>query len=152
MALEMFESARSSRLADCGILDFPLLDTGKGPLVSIDFAEELPFEVRRMYYFKRGKEDVARGNHANFENRQVIVALQGSFEVLLMDGYGEQTIHLREANKGLVIREGIWRTVQRFSPDAIGLVLCSHAFLAEDYWGDFQAFLAWKRGGENLIA
>lgn len=147
LRLGMFEMAAHTRIADCRLIRFPETDTGKGPLVSLEVEEVLPFPIRRMYYFKRGQADIARGNHANFENQQLIVAIQGSFEVVLMDGHAEKVVELNKANGGLLIREGIWRTVQHFSQDAIGLVLCSHRYDPQDYWGDFQGYLAWKRGG-----
>lgn len=143
----MFERAVNTRIDDCKLVRFPETDTGKGPLVSLELEKVLPFPIRRMYYFKRGQADIARGNHANFENQQLIIAIQGSFQVVLMDGHAEKVIELNKANEGLIIREGIWRTVQHFSPDAIGLVLCSHPYDPQDYWGDFQGYWAWKRGG-----
>ncbi|EKB47291.1 hypothetical protein B879_04107 [Cecembia lonarensis LW9] len=113
-------------------------------MISAHSFQEIPFEVQRVYYLYEVTEDRKSGYHANIHNQQVMVAVQGSFEVRLHDGVAAQTYLLDDPQKGLLIREGIWREVKHFSPDAICLVLCSEQFEEGDYMKDFGAFVEWK--------
>lgn len=100
--------------------------------------------MKRVYYLYDVKADRKSGHHANIRNQQVMVAAQGSFEVRLHDGQEEQTFLLNNPHNGLLVREGIWREVGNFSPDAICLVLCSEKFEEGDYLKDWEAFKAMK--------
>ena len=106
--------------------------------------QEIPFEVQRVYYLRDLAGDTVRGNHANIRNQQVMVAIQGSFEVTIKDGKAEKTYTLYQPHQGLLVREGIWREVMHFSSDAICLVLCSEKFDEGDYVKDWEDFVKSK--------
>lgn len=114
-------------------------------MVSAHSMEEIPFHVERMYYLYEVKEDRKSGQHANVSNQQVMVAVQGSFEVKLYDGHIEKSVLLNKNNEGLLVREGIWREVFNFSKDAICLVFCSEKYNLEDYIKDFEVFMRMKK-------
>ena len=109
-------------------------------MVSVHSMQEIPFEVKRVYYLRDLEGDNIRGNHANLHNQQVMVAVQGSFEVRIKDGFQEKIYMLHDPKEGLLVKEGIWREVFHFSHDAICLVFCSEKYKEEDYvksWGEF---------------
>jgi hypothetical protein len=134
-----------TRIQDCKLIPFFHQPSEKGEMVSAHGMREIPFEVQRVYYLYEVEEDRKSGNHANIHNQQVMVAVQGSFEVNLHDGQAEQSFLLDNAHEGLLVREGIWRQVGNFSTDAVCLVLCSEQFEEGDYLKDFGAFVDWKK-------
>ena len=113
-------------------------------MISAHSLQEIPFEVKRLYYLYDLKAERKSGLHANIHNQQVMVAVQGSFEVKLKDGLLEKTVLLDNPHEGLLVREGIWREVDNFSPDAICLVLCSEKFEEGDYMKDWEVFFKTK--------
>lgn len=134
----------TTRLKDCFLIPFYHQNSEKGDLVSAHSFQEIPFEVQRVYYLYDVKADRKSGQHANFQNQQVMVAVKGSFKVRLHDGQETQTFNLDQANEGLLVREGVWREVFDFSKDAICLVLCSEKFEEGDYLKDWEDFKAMK--------
>lgn len=114
-------------------------------MVSAHSQEEIPFPIQRMYYLYAVEEDRKSGHHANIQNQQVMVAVQGKFEVRLYDGKEEKIVLLNKAHEGLLVREGIWREVFNFSQNAICLVFCSEKYQEEDYIKDMGVFLQMKK-------
>lgn len=131
-------------IKDCRLIPFYHNLSENGEMVSAHGFKEIPFEVQRVYYLYDVKADRKSGHHANIHNQQVMVAVQGNFEVRLQDGQEEKTFLLDNTHEGLLVREGIWREVGNFSPDAICLVLCSEKFEEGDYLKDWEAFKAMK--------
>lgn len=115
----------------------------RGKLAVIE-KDIIPFEMKRVYYLYDVPSDAYRGGHAHREQESIMIALSGSFEVLIKDGDQEKKVMLNKPDKGLYIPTGIWREIDNFSSGAICLVLASTEFKEEDYIRDFEEFKRYK--------
>ena len=106
--------------------------------------KDIPFKIERTYWIYDVPGGEARGGHAYKENQEFIVALSGSFDVILDDGHKKQTFHLNRSYYGLYIPKGIWREMDNFSTNSLALVLSSTKYDVEDYIRDYQEFLKLK--------
>jgi len=113
---------------------------GRGKLSFIE-KDVIPFKIERVYYLYDVPSDAYRGGHAHKKLQQFIIALSGSFEVLLDDGKIKQKIMLNKPNKGLLIPTGVWRELDNFSSGAVCLVLASDVFDESDYIRDYDEFI-----------
>lgn len=129
------------------IIDIPKIADPRGNLAVIE-KDCLPYEIKRVYYLYDVPSDAARGGHSHIEQKEFLVALSGSFKVVLDDGETSTTITLNKPNKGLLISNGIWRELEDFSSGSVCLVLSSGEFLEEDYIRDYDNFLK-SKGKKN---
>jgi len=106
----------------------------------------IPYEIKRIYYLYDVPSDATRGGHAHINLRQTLIALSGSFDVVLDDGNNRQVITLNKPNKGLLIPKGIWRELENFSSGSVCLVLASEVYDEADYIRDYPEFLSAKTG------
>ncbi|MBR9846236.1 MAG: WxcM-like domain-containing protein [Algicola sp.] len=104
----------------------------------------LPFQMKRVYYLYDVPSDAYRGGHAHIEQSEFLVALSGSFEVILDDGKTKKSITLNKPNKGLLIPTGIWRELENFSSGSVCLVIASGEFDENDYIRDYKQFKSSK--------
>lgn len=111
---------------------------------SITYANTLPFSVKRFFIVDNLPKKVSRGNHAHKELFEILVALRGSFRVILNDKHSVKFVTLNNPNKGLVIPPKYWRQIDRYSSDAMCLVLCSQEFNDNDYIRDYSEFLKYE--------
>jgi len=127
------------------IIEIPKISDpdGRGNLAVVE-KNTLPYEVKRVYYLYDVPSDASRGGHAHLELQQCLIALSGSFEVVLDDGVNQIKIHLNKPDKGLIIPCGIWRELENFSSGAVCLALVSEVFKEEDYIRDYTAFVSYK--------
>lgn len=122
------------------IIEIPKIEDRRGNLAVIE-KDLLPYEVKRVYYLYDVPSDAYRGGHAHIEQYEFLIALSGSFEVIVDDGDKKQTITLNKPNKGLLIPIGIWRELENFSSGSVCLVLASDVFDEADYIRDYNDFL-----------
>jgi len=101
----------------------------------------LPFNPERIYYLFDVPSDASRGGHSHIACHEFLVALSGSFDVVVKDGEKSKTITLNKPDKGLLIVDGIWRELDNFSSGAVCLVLASDTYNEEDYIRDYKSFL-----------
>ena len=113
---------------------------GRGNLSVIE-KDFLPFKIKRVYYLYDVPSDSFRGGHAHIEQQEFLVALSGSFDVVLDNGLQKKKITLNKPNKGLLIPTATWRELENFSSGAICLVLSSGEFIEEDYIRSYDDFL-----------
>jgi hypothetical protein len=130
--------------------DCPLLDLGKihnraGNITVVDMQQNLPFNVKRIYYLYDIPGGAERGGHAHKELYQIIVAASGSFSVLIDDGNDKSIINLNHPNRGLLIKPGIWRELINFSSGSICLVIASDFYNESDYIREYEDFLFSKK-------
>ncbi|MFD2824120.1 FdtA/QdtA family cupin domain-containing protein [Lacinutrix iliipiscaria] len=125
------------------IIDIPKIEDRRGNLSVIE-KDCIPFEIKRVYYLYDVPSDAYRGGHAHKEQLEFLIALSGSFNVVLDDGANKQTITLNKPNKGLLIPTGIWRELENFSSGSVCLVLASAEFLESDYIRDYNDFKTFK--------
>ena len=129
-------------LGDCKIIDLPKISDPRGNLTFIEGGEHLPFAIERVYYLYDVPGGAERGGHAHKELHQLIIAISGSFDVVLDDGRERQRFHLNRSYYGLYVCPMIWRELDNFSSGSVSLVLASNRYDESDYYRDYQAYLA----------
>ena len=126
---------------DCKIIELPKINNSMGNLTFIEGMSQIPFEIKRTYYMYDIPGGSVRGSHAHKELHQLVIAMSGSFDVLLFDGYAEKRFHLNRSYFGLYISPLMWRTLDNFSSGAVCMVLASSYYTETDYIRDYKEFL-----------
>jgi dTDP-4-dehydrorhamnose 3,5-epimerase-like enzyme len=124
------------------IIQIPKVEDYRGNIAIIE-KEVLPFEMKRVYYLFDVPSSARRGGHSHKNQQEFLVALSGSFDVVVNDGKKSQKVTLNKPDKGLLIRENIWRELENFSSGCVCLVIASDIFDEDDYIRDFDAFLSY---------
>lgn len=122
------------------LIQLPKIADHRGNLTFLEGNRHVPFDIRRVYYLYDVPSGAERGGHAHRELRQVLIALAGSFDVVLDDGKQRNRLTLNRPDKGLVIGSMIWREIDNFSAGAVCLVLASHEYDEADYYRDYHEF------------
>jgi len=130
-------------IKDIVLLDIPKIRDPRGNLSVIE-NDVIPFEMKRVYYLYDVPSDSSRGGHAHKKLYQFLIALSGSFDVVLNDGSEQKTMTLNKPDKGLLIVPGIWRELNNFSSGSVCLVVASEVFLEEDYIREYTGFIKYK--------
>ncbi|MCX7112891.1 MAG: FdtA/QdtA family cupin domain-containing protein [Proteobacteria bacterium] len=128
-------------ISDCKIIDLPKIYNLNGNLTAIESDRQIPFKIQRIYYLYDIPGGSDRGGHAHKELQQLIIALSGSFDVVLDDGYHRQRFHLNRSYQGLYIRTLIWRELDNFSSGSVCMVLASNRYDEADYYRNYDEFL-----------
>lgn len=123
------------------LIDIPKIIDYRGNLAVIE-NDIIPFKIKRVYYLYDIPGGSYRGGHAHKKLNQFIIALSGSFEVVLKDTKKTQKILLNNPSKGLLITPGIWRELENFSSGAVCLVIASEEYEEDDYIRDFNDFVS----------
>ena len=124
------------------IIQLPKILDKRGNLSVIEEWKNIPFKIARTYWIYDVPGGEARGGHAYRENQEFIVALSGSFDVILDDGKERKTYSLNRSYYGLYVPKGIWREMNNFSTNSLALILSSTPYDAEDYIYDYEQFLS----------
>lgn len=132
-------------LSEARLVDLPKVLDRRGNLSIIEELKNIPFSIARTYWIYDVPGGEKRGGHAYKKNKEFIVALSGSFDVVLDDGKKKKTFHLNRSYYGLYVPEGIWREMNNFSTNSLALVLASTAYNSSDYVYDYNEFLLLKR-------
>lgn len=128
---------------DCRIIDIRKYTDNRGYLSVIEGGEDIPFEIKRIYYLYMVPE-AARGAHAHKELQQLLVATSGSVDITLDDGHEKKTFHLDRPWKGLLVVPGLWRDLDNFSGGTVLMCLASEKYDEGDYIRDYNEFLEYK--------
>lgn len=126
------------------IINLPKIEDPRGNLSIIEEEKQIPFKIERTYWIYDVPGGEIRGGHAFKEQREFIVALSGSFDVIVDDGKEQQTFSLNRSYYGLYLPAGFWRQMQNFSTNSLALVLSSTSFSEDDYIRDYQEYLNFK--------
>jgi dTDP-4-dehydrorhamnose 3,5-epimerase-like enzyme len=124
------------------IIDIPKIANPEGNIAVIENTT-IPFEIKRVYYLYDVPSSAQRGGHAHKKLTQILIALSGSFDVVLNDGNSIEKVTLNKPDKGLLITSNTWRELENFSSGAVCLVLASETFSEEDYIRNFDDFMAY---------
>ena len=128
-------------IQNCKIVDFPKISDPRGNLSFIEGNRHIPFDIKRVYYLYDVPGGATRGGHAHKELQQLVIAMSGSFDVLLDDGLEKTRIHLNRSYQGLYICPMIWRDLDNFSSGSVCMVLASNQYDETDYYRDYEQFL-----------
>ena len=138
-------------LNDCRIIELPKISDPRGNLTFIEPVQHIPFDIKRVYYLYDVPGGAERGGHGHKALPQLIVAMSGSFDVVLNDGAAQRRFHLNRSYFGLYVCPMIWRELDNFSSGSVCMVLASNTYDEEDYYRDYHAYsnaLAAGRGAQ----
>ncbi len=130
------------------IVNLPKFLDARGNLSFVEQKNHIPFEIRRTYWLYDVPGGECRGGHAYRENEEFIVALSGSFDVILDDGKEKKTFTLNRSYYGLYVPKGLWREMNNFSTNSLAMILSSTDYDANDYVRDYDEFLRLKQDGK----
>lgn len=117
----------------------------RGNLSVIEELKDIPFKIERTFWIYDVPGGETRGGHAYKENQEFIVALSGSFDVVLDDGKEKKTFSLNRSYNGLYVPKGLWRVMENFSTNSLALVLSSTKYDKDDYIRDYEEFLKYAK-------
>ena len=125
----------------CKIIDLPKICDQRGNLTFIEGGNHVPFDIQRVYYLYDVPGGAERGGHAHKGLHQLIIAMSGSFDIVIDDGNERKRIHLNRSYAGLYICPMIWRELDNFSSGSVCMVLASNRYDESDYYRDYPEFL-----------
>jgi hypothetical protein len=123
------------------LVELPKISDPRGNLTFIEGARHVPFDIKRVYYLYDVPGGAERGGHAHRELQQLIIAMSGSFDVVLSDGIEKKRFHLNRSNYGLYVPTMLWRELDNFSSGSVCMVLASNRYDEADYYRDFNEYL-----------
>jgi dTDP-4-dehydrorhamnose 3,5-epimerase-like enzyme len=127
-------------IADCRIIDLPKVTDPRGNLTFVEGRRHIPFEIARAHWIYDVPGGQRRGGHASRQLHEFLIAMSGSFDVVVDDGERQHIFPLNRSYLGLYVPNLIWRHIENFSTNAVCLVLASTVYSEEDYIRDYQAF------------
>lgn len=128
-------------LEDVRLIELPKIADPRGNLTFIEGHRHIPFDIQRVYYLYDVPGGAERGGHAHKALHQLIIAMSGSFDVVLNDGKDQKRIHLNRSYVGLYVCPMIWRELDNFSSGSVCMVLASNVYDESDYYRDYTEFL-----------
>ena len=126
------------------IIDIPKINNTKGNIGVIE-NDTIPYSIKRVFYLFDVPSGAKRGGHANKKTHQVLIAISGSFDVVLKDGKSKEIVKLNRPDKGLLIENNIWRELENFSSGSVCLVLASEEFSEDDYIRSYKEYLSFVK-------
>lgn len=136
-----------SPLDQVRIIDLPKVTDQRGNLTFVEGGRHVPFEIKRIYYLYDVPGGAERGGHAHKALQQLIIAMSGSFDVVLDDGAQKKRVHLNRPYYGLYVPTMLWRELDNFSSGAVCMVLASNLYDEQDYYRNYRDFLDAARPG-----
>lgn len=131
--------------SDVRIIQLPKISDPRGNLSIIEQIKHCPFEIKRVHWIYDVPGGLDRGGHAYRETEEFIVALSGSFDVVIDNGKEKNTCSLNRSYFGLYVPNGMWRTMTNFSTNSLALVLSSTEYDEHDYISDYEEYKSWKK-------
>ena len=122
------------------IIELPKIHDTRGNLSFLEFPSQIPFEIKRTYWIYDVPGGEIRGSHAFREQQEFIIALSGSFDVTLNDGYQELKFTLNRSNYGLYVPKMNWRTLENFSTNSLAIIVSDKKYDEDDYIRNFDEF------------
>ena len=132
------------KISEAKIIDLPKILDDRGNLSFIEGNNHIPFKIERTYWIYDVPGGEYRGGHAYNNLHEFIIAIAGSFDVVLNDGSRKQSFSLNRSYYGLYVPNGIWRHLENFSTNSLCLILASDVYKEEDYMRDFKKFMETK--------
>jgi dTDP-4-dehydrorhamnose 3,5-epimerase-like enzyme len=132
-------------LSDVKLISLPKIEDPRGNLSIIEEENQIPFKIERTYWIYDVPGGQVRGGHAFKNQQEFIVALSGSFDVVVDDGINKHTYSLNRSYVGLYLPVGLWRQIQNFSTNSLAMLLSSTQYSEDDYIREYDDFLNYKR-------
>jgi len=132
---------------DCLIIELPKISDPRGNLTFVESERHIPFDIKRVYYLYDVPGGAERGGHGHKNLQQFIIAMSGSFDVVLHDGVNQKRIHMNRSYYGLYVCPMMWREITNVSSGAVCLVLASEYYDEADYLRDYDEFLKMVKSG-----
>lgn len=133
-------------LKDCKIIDLPKIEDPRGNLTFVEGGRHIPFDIKRVYYLYDVPGGSHRGGHAHKDLHQLLIAMSGSFDIILDDGRTRFKYHMNRSYYGLYIPPMIWREIDNFSSGSVCMVMASEFFDEDDYFRDYEGFKVALKG------
>lgn len=133
---------KKSGLETCRIIELPKISDPRGNLTFVEGGGHIPFDIKRVYYLYDVPGGAERGGHAHKDLYQLIIAMSGSFDIVLDDGNEKKRFHLCRSYYGLCVCPMMWREMDNFSSGAVCLVLASNYYDESDYYRDYDEFIS----------
>lgn len=134
----------------CKIIELPKITDPRGNLSIVEQTKQIPFIIKRVHWVYDVPGGYDRGGHAYKETEEFIVALSGSFDVVVDDGEKKEIFQLNRSYFGLYVPKGLWRTMTNFSTNSLALVLSSTKYDEKDYVSDYEEYKAWKTDSSKV--
>lgn len=135
-------------MEEARIINLPKFLDSRGNLSFIEQENQIPFLIKRTYWIYDVPGGESRGGHAYKDNQEFIVAMSGSFNIVLDDGIEKKTFLLNRSYFGLYVPKGCWREIVNFSTNSLALILSSTEYDEKDYVRDYYEFLKLKKDGK----
>ena len=126
---------------DSKLIDLPKIQDPRGNLTFIEGRHHTPFDIRRVYYLYDVPGGTERGGHAHLALHQFVIAMSGSFDIVLKDGFEVKRVHLNRSYMGLYLPPMIWRELDNFSSGSVCMVLASEVYEESDYLRDYSEYI-----------
>lgn len=139
------KSIKENTVDDCSLVELPKITNPAGNITPLTGLEDIPFEIKRIYYLYDIPGGESRGGHGHRELEQYVVAASGSFDVVLNDGKEKRTVTLNRPYQALHVVPGLWRELTNFSSGSVCLVVASEIYKESDYIRKFDEFLTLKK-------
>ena len=130
------------------IINLPKFLDARGNLSFVQNSTHIPFEIQRTYWLYDVPGGESRGGHAYRETEEFVIAISGSFDVIVDDGKEKKTFHMNRSYYGLYIPKGMWREMDNFSTNSLALEFASTKYDFADYIRDYDEFLKLKEDGK----
>ena len=138
-------------IADCIIINLPKIQDPRGNLTFIEGNNHIPFDIRRIYYLYDVPGGSERGGHAHLALHQFVIAMSGSFDIVLKDGFEVKRVHLNRSYMGLYLPPMIWRELGNFSSGSVSMVLASEVYEESDYLRDYSEYMRRAHAGRLAV-
>lgn len=125
----------------CRLLEFPQNGDERGHLVVVEGNQDIPFDIKRVFYIYGSDQDVVRGRHANYNTEFVLINVSGTSKVRVDDGVSQKIFHLDRPHIGIYLPKLVWKDMYDFSEDSVLLCLASEHYDANEYIRDYEEYL-----------
>jgi hypothetical protein len=138
-------------VSEVRVIELPKIADPRGNLTFIEGGMHVPFDIKRVFYLYDVPGGADRGGHALRQCHQFLIAMSGSFDVVVDNGFTKQRFNLNRSHFGLYIPPMIWREMDNFSSGSVCLVLASEGYREEDYYREYQNFLKATVASNGLV-
>lgn len=133
-------------IENCKLIEFPQMGDERGHLVIVEGNQDIPFDIKRVFYIYGSDHDVVRGQHANYDTEFVLINVAGTSKVRVTDGENEKIFSLDRPHTGIYLPKLIWKDMYDFSEDSVLLCLASEHYNAKEYIRNYDEYLEVMRG------